>query len=99
MGKRKKKPKPYMVGKCGYCEKFIYSDEKYEILAFARPSMWEDRYKKGPVHNRCRLPMYKRFNRELMRDVETMAWFTKGLVNDKKNKAPLKVKKKRAKRK
>lgn len=67
-------PKKYLVGKCGFCEHPIFSNQKFEVLFCARPLPNKEDYYNAPIHNRCRMPMLKRFNDELMRDIKTLTW-------------------------
>jgi hypothetical protein len=60
----------------------IYDGDKYEVLTFDEPYRWsnEREYRTGPIHNKCRLPALKRFNRLLIKDIDTMVWFTEQLM-------------------
>lgn len=80
---KNKKEEIRVVGRCGYCEQLVYSNQKYEELQFARPLPWKDGYMTGPIHKQCRVPALKRFNKDLMKDVETLNWMLEGVLKTK----------------
>lgn len=63
----------YTIGICCHCGEEIQSNQKWEVFKYARPAVWESNYKEGPIHKKCALEALKRFNGELIRDIETMS--------------------------
>lgn len=68
------------VGKCGFCNKWVYSDQKYEELEHTMPPLGEKTYAKAPIHTSCRLPMYRQFTKELKREVVSLVWLIECLT-------------------
>lgn len=72
------------IGLCVHCGKMIYSSQKFEVLTYDVPTQWEPHYKTGPVHVWCRVPLLKRFVKDLIKDISTLTWFIEGVMKTPK---------------
>lgn len=81
MAKKKEVEKERKIlGLCVYCNKHIYNNQKFEMIEYDVPSNWESHYKKGAVHKHCRIPAFKRFIQDLIKDISTLTWFIEEVI-------------------
>lgn len=81
---QKKTEERRLVGICVYCSEPIYNNERWEVLYYSRPGPLEKDYKKGILHNRCRLPALKRLVIDLIIDVNSLTWLIEGINREGK---------------
>lgn len=82
--KQENKEESRIIGICGFCNEPIYHDEGWEELYYSRPTLLEKEYKKGPLHNKCRLPALKRLVPELIQDINALSWIVEGIAKEEK---------------
>lgn len=75
----------HTIGLCAFCDEMIKHSDAWKEVYHSRPNVWEDKYCKGPIHDKCLPEALERFSKELMRDIETMKDFSNKIL-DKYNK-------------